>query len=450
VAAPLGAFAPGDAVAAVKPSGPASPPSTPGAPPEVPSSPPPSAGGAPGVALAFVLAFLGGALLNLMPCVFPVLALKVFSFLKLVGGGRRRAAGHAAAYTLGIEASLLVLALAVLAVRAAGAQVGWGFQFQEPLFVAAVSAVLVVFALNLFGVFTVGGDAAQLTAGVERTDGWMRSAGEGVLAVVLATPCSAPFLGSAVGFALAQPAWVVLGVFLALGLGLAAPFVVLVLVPQGARRLPKPGAWMERGKQLLGFALLGTAAWLVWVLGRLSGVDGVGRLLAFLVVVGLGTWLWGLAQQGRGWALRAVALALVVGSAAVTLRFAPAPEARGAALAEGWQPYSEAVLAEGLAAGRPVFVDFTADWCLTCKYNERTVLAAPAVREAFARSRAVLLVVDYTRRDARIGEMLARHGRAGVPLYLLYRPEQEDAPEVLPELLTEERVLEALRGPPAG
>jgi thiol:disulfide interchange protein DsbD len=335
--------------------------------------------------------------------------------------------------------------------------VGWGFQFQEPLFVAGVAAVLVAFALNLFGVYTVGGDATALVAGVEETHGWQRSAGEGVLAVVLATPCSAPLLGTAVGFALAGSPALVLGVFAALGLGLAAPFVLLVLMPGLARRLPRPGAWMEHAKHVLGFALLATAAWLAWVLGQLAGVDAMGRLLAFLVVVALGAWVWGLAQaregQGRAWALRAAALLAVVLGGGVALRFAPLEEGSragaSASLSEGWQPYSEEALEAGLAQGRPVFVDFTADWCLTCKFNERTVLAAPAVREAFAKRRAVLLVVDYTRRDARVTQMLAAHGRAGVPLYLLYTTRAEK-PEVLPELLTEDRLLASLSGPPAG
>ena len=412
-------------------------------------------GAPPSLALMVLLAFVGGAILNLMPCVFPVLALKVFSLLKLAGGGRRQAALHAGAYTLGIEAALLVLALVVLAVRAAGAQVGWGFQFQEPLFVAAITALLLVFALNLFGVFHIGSDASGLVAGVERTQGLGRSVAEGALAVVLATPCSAPFLGSAMGFGLTAPAPVVLMLFAALGLGLAAPFVVLVLVPSGVKWLPKPGAWMDTGKQLLGFALLATAVWLVWVLGQLAGIDGVGRVLAFLVVVGMATWMWGKSQSARRARVWQVLALLVIAIGAIfTLRFAPVSSVQAAgpeSRAEGegvWTPYSDARLQEALAAGRPVFVDFTADWCITCKFNERSVLNQSTVQEAFAAADTLLLKVDFTRRDDAILEMLRAHGRAGVPLYLLYRPGEDGKPQILPELLTESLVLKALGGAP--
>ena len=409
--------------------------------------------GGPSLPLVVLLAFVGGMILNLMPCVFPVLALKVFSLLKLAGGGRRQAAMHAGAYTLGIEAALLLLALVVLGIRAAGAQVGWGFQFQEPIFVAVITGLLLVFALNLFGVFHIGSDASGLVAGVEKTHGLGRSVAEGALAVVLATPCSAPFLGSAMGYGLSAPAPVVLLLFVALGLGLAAPFVVLVMVPATVKWLPRPGAWMDTGKQLLGFALLATAVWLVWVLGQLAGIDGVGRVLSFLVVVGMATWILGKSQEARRARVWQVIAVVVVALGAIfTLRFAPVKSAMAAGV-EGtatasdgvWTPYSEARLAEAIAAGRPVFVDFTADWCITCKFNERSVLNQSNVQEAFAASDTLLLKVDFTHRDDAILKMLKAHGRAGVPLYLMYRP-GEPKPQVLPELLTESVVLGAIVG----
>jgi len=409
--------------------------------------------GAPSILLMVVFAFVGGMILNLMPCVFPVLALKVFSLLKLAGEKKGQAAKHAGAYTFGIVASLTVLALVVLGIRAAGAQVGWGFQFQEPMFVAVIAALLVVFALNLFGVFNIGSDANRLVSGVEKADGLWRSAGEGLLAVVLATPCTAPFLGTAMGFGLSAPAPVVLLLFVSLGLGLAAPFVVLVMVPGTVKLLPRPGAWMDTGKQFLGFALLGTAVWLIWVLGQLAGVNGIGRLLVFLVAVGMAAWMWGKGQlsdgRARVWQLTALILVTAVGT--LFLRFPERAMAAGTespgteltAAETGWTPYSDEALQRALDAGRPVFVDFTADWCITCKFNENTVLSRDSVRDAFRAADTLMLKVDFTRRDDAVLQMLQAHGRAGVPLYLLYQP-GVDTPQILPEMLTERIVVEAL------
>jgi thiol:disulfide interchange protein DsbD len=394
---------------------------------------------APGLGWILLLAFLGGVLLNAMPCVFPVLALKTYGFTRTVHADHGSIRAHALAYTGGILASLLALAAAVLALRAAGHAIGWGFQFQEPLFVAALSAVVLLFALNLLGVFELtppSHGTGTLVAAVDHSHGPLRSAGEGALAVVLATPCSAPLLGTAVGFAFAASAPVVLAVFAAVGLGLAAPFCALVLIPGLRSRLPRPGAWMVRGKQLLGFALLGTAVWLVSILGSLAGVDGVVRLLAFLVVVALAAWSWG------AWRLRPVlagGLLLVGATAVLALRFAPAPEQ-----AAGREAWSDEAVARFLRQGRPVLVDFTADWCLSCKFNERTVLGSEQVQSAVARTRAQLLVADWTRRDAAIAGKLLAHGRAGVPMYLVYSPARPDQPEILPELLTAETVVSAL------
>jgi thiol:disulfide interchange protein DsbD len=403
----------------------------------------------PTLGLVLLFAFLGGALLNLMPCVFPVLALKAYGFTRTVHAERGRVGLHALAYAGGIVGSLLVLALVVLALRAGGSTVGWGFQFQEPLFVAAVSAVLVAFALNLFGVFNVGTDGTALVETVDSSHGLTRSAGEGVLAVVLATPCSAPLLGTAVGFALAAGPLTVLATFVMLGLGLALPFCLLVLVPGLSRFLPKPGAWMERGKQLLGFALLGTTVWLLWVMGGLTGVDGMARLLAFLALVGLGAWMYGLAQGASG-GRKAAGVAAVVAVLALggflTLRFdETGPALRKASMVAEAQPWDEEAVRAALAAGQPVFIDFTADWCLTCKFNERTVLAGEEVRAALAEHKVAFFVADWTRRDERISAKLAEFGRAGVPMYLVVSPAAPDKPEVLPELLTTNSVVEAVR-----
>jgi thiol:disulfide interchange protein DsbD len=406
---------------------------------------PPSPAGGPGLAWVLLLAFLGGVLLNAMPCVFPVLALKAYGFARTVHADHGSVRAHALAYTSGILASLLVLAAAVLGLRAAGHAVGWGFQFQEPLFVAALAGVVLLFALNLLGVFEVtppSHGTGSLVAAVDHSHGPLRSAGEGVLAVVLATPCSAPLLGTAVGFAFAASAPVVLAVFAAVGLGLAAPFCALVLVPGLRTRLPRPGAWMERGKQLLGFALLGTAVWLTGIVGALAGVDGVVRLLAFLLVVGLAAWAWGTWRRGAV-LVGGLVLMLVAGGVALRFGAGPAPVA-------GRIAWSDEAVSRTLAQGRPVLVDFTAEWCLSCKFNERTVLASEAVQSAMARTRAQVLVADWTRRDADIARRLAAHGRAGVPMYLVYAPARPDRPEVLPELLTVETVVAALERAASG
>jgi len=398
----------------------------------------------PSLALVLLLALGGGALLNLMPCVFPVLAVKVYGFTRLAAESRRGLFAHAAAYAAGVVGSLLALAGAVIALRAAGTGVGWGFQFQHPIYVAAVAAVVVAFALNLFGVFRVDVSAGRLVERVDARQGLGRSVGEGVLAVVLATPCSAPLLGTALGFAFAAPAWVTALVFLALGVGLAAPFCLLVLVPGLVERLPRPGPWMERCKEILGFALLATAVWLVWVMGGLGGVDAMARLLAFLVAVALACWLFGLAQSAarRRWLGRAAALGVLL--AAVPFLPTSTRSAPPNATTKAW---SEDAVAAALAEGRPVFVDFTADWCLTCKFNERTVLASRRVQEAFAARDVEFLVADWTRRDEAIRRKLAAHGKAGVPLYLLYAPGRRE-PQVLPELLTEGLVIDALSSLP--
>jgi len=412
----------------------------PGLVPHAAAASPPIPAPAPGLPWMLLLAFLGGVLLNAMPCVFPVLALKAYGFGRTVHADHGSVRMHALAYTGGILASLLVLAGAVVGLRAAGHAVGWGFQFQEPLFVAVLSGVVLLFALNLLGVFELtvpSHGTGTLVAAVDHAHGPLRSAGEGVLAVVLATPCSAPLLGTAVGFAFAASAPVVLAVFTAVGLGLAAPFCALVLVPGLRRRLPRPGAWMERAKQLLGFALLGTGVWLAGILGALTGVDGVVRLLAFLVVLALVAWAWG------AWRRQPVLLGgllLVLATGWVALRFGSG----AAALASGREAWSEEAVSRSLAQGRPVLVDFTAEWCLSCKFNERTVLASEPVQSVLARTRTQLLVADWTRRDPGIARRLAAHGRAGVPMYLVFSPARPDRPEVLPELLTAETVVSAL------
>jgi thiol:disulfide interchange protein DsbD len=417
-----------------------------------------------GLAQALLFALLGGLILNLMPCVFPVLALKVSAFTQLVHEDRRHVMAHGAAYTAGIVGSMLVLAGVVLGLRAVGTEVGWGFQFQNPMFPAILSGFLVLFALNLFGVFEVNVSPGQLAEATEERSGLTRSFGEGILAVVLATPCSAPFLGTAVGFALASGPLIIVTIFAALGLGLALPFVVLTLVPGWSKVLPKPGPWMDHLKHVLGFTLIGAAIWLTWIVGRSAGVDAMAQVLIFLGVVAFVAWVFGTIQFGsnQSRALGAlVAAALVLGAGVPTLDIesssraareagtsAGATDAAHAGASAGsidWSPWSDEAVQSQLDKGRPVFVDFTADWCITCKVNERTVLSTETVLSAFDNHDVATLKADWTNGDETIRKKLASFGKAGVPLYLVYSPGEPEDPRVLPEVLTPDLVASAVR-----
>jgi thiol:disulfide interchange protein DsbD len=399
---------------------------------------------APGLAAGRVLAMLafavlGGLLLNLMPCVLPVLALKAFAVAELAGSQRREALAHGAAYTAGILASMLALASVVLTLRAAGNEVGWGFQFQSPGFLVFVSALCVVFALNLFGVFEIGFVPSRVANLGADAVGPRRSFFEGLLAVTLATPCSAPFLGTAVGFAFASGGAAVVAIFLAIGLGLASPFLLISAFPPAARWLPRSGAWMGELRSYLGFALLATVVWLAWVMGRSAGADAVAALLALLLALALGVRIFG--RLGERRALRGALLAAGIALVAAAPNWIEREPA--AAPAEARLAWNPAELARLRAEGRPVLVVFTADWCLTCKVNESTVLESEAVRRALAAGGFAVLEADWTRRDEAIRQELARFGKAGVPLYLVYQPGAAE-PQVLPELLSVERMLAAL------
>ncbi|MCG8590227.1 MAG: thioredoxin family protein [Proteobacteria bacterium] len=401
-----------------------------------------------GLWTALLLAFLGGVILNGMPCVLPVLAIKMFGVAALAHRSRREVLAHGAAYTAGILASMTALAGVVIGLRLAGTAVGWGFQFQEPIFIVAVSAVLTLFALNLFGVFEIqfnGGALADVGASAA---GARRSFFDGLLAVVLSTPCSAPFLGTAVGLAFASSAPVVIAVFGLIGLGLAAPYLVVTLVPGWARIMPKPGPWMLRLRAGLGFAVLSTVVWMAWILGQSTGVEGVVTLLILLVGLAFAAWVFGgLQASGRraaalGGAMALVTL-LVAGPALVSLDEGE-PQAPTAETSE-WRPFETSAIQSELDAGRAVFVTFTADWCVTCKVNERFVIDDERVRRALADGGFALFKADWTRRDEAIRQELARFGKAGVPLYLVYDPERPGAPDVLPELLTVDRVLDSVQ-----
>ena len=412
--------------------------------------------GVAGVSLAWalVLGLLGGLILNLMPCVLPVLAIKVFGIADLARAERSHVVKHGVAYLAGVLASMAVLAGVVVALRAAGTAVGWGFQLQDPAFLAVICTVLVIFAMNLFGVFEItlqpSGPGPSSQAGPAKP---ARSFFEGTLAVVLATPCTAPFLGTAVGFAFASEAAVIFAVFASVGVGLAAPYVLVTLVPGWSRFIPRPGAWMLRVRQALGFSLLATVVWLAWVAGRAIGINAEALLLAHLIAIAFLVWIFGAVQAAaRPVATRVVAVVTAV-LAVVSLAVLPlAPQERDPSTLQGsssdgidWLAFDPVAIERARAAGRPVFVDFTADWCITCKVNEALVLSDEAVREELVRWDFASFKADWTLRDDAITRALAQWGRAGVPMYLVYPADPTKPPQLLPELLTLGATLEALR-----
>ncbi len=404
-----------------------------------------------GVLAALALGFVGGLILNLMPCVLPVLAVKLFALVESAARSRREALRHAAAYTLGVVASLLALAALVLVLRSAGIAVGWGFQFQDPRYVAALAGLCFLLALDFFGVYAFGTAAQPFAELGQRASGPLRSLFEGLLVVVLATPCSAPFLGTALGFAFAGSGVEILAVFAAIGLGLAVRFAATAALPGLLAFLPRPGPWMRGLRVALGLALAATSAWLLSLLLGLAGAGSLGAALLQLALLGAGAAvLGGFQRAGRVGAARvaiaALALALVAGPAWLPTAPAAAMPQRSDPTAAGTRrPFSSAALSASLATGQPAFVLFTADWCITCKLNERAVLADARVEAEFAALGYAVFVADWTRRDDAIRAELARHGRAGVPLYLVYDPRRPEQPELLSELITVEGLLRALR-----
>ena len=421
----------------------------------VPTVPAPIAAfGGTALARLLGLAFLGGLILNLMPCVFPVLAMKAMALASAAAGGRMRA--QAAAYAAGVVAAFAALGGALLATRAAGAAIGWGFQLAAPGFVAALAWLMFAVGLNLSGVFeTPGGRLAGAGQGLAGRGGLGGSFFTGLLAVVVATPCTAPFMGAAIGGALAAPPAAALAVFLAMGAGLAAPSLLLAAAPGLARAMPRPGRWMDVLRQVLAFPMYAAAAWLLWVVSAEAGPDGVLATAAGLVLLGFAAWALGVAQRGAGGGRRWAAGAAVLGvlaALAILARIAAVPPALAAGIGPSGagavgrsEAFSAARLAALRAAGRPVFVDMTAAWCVTCLVNERVALDRAPVQAAFARRQVALLVGDWTRQDPALTAYLRAHGRDGVPLYVFYPP---GAPHgrVLPQLLTPGLVLEALRG----
>ena len=399
--------------------------------------------------VALALAFGGGVILNLMPCVFPVVSLKIFSFVQSSGDDPRRVRAHGLTFAAGVLVAFWALAALLLALRAAGQEIGWGFQLQSPGFVAAMAFLLFGLALSLAGVVEIGTSLSRLGAG--GSSGYRASFMNGALATVVATPCTAPFMGAALGYAMTQSAATSMLIFTALGAGMAAPYVALSAWPALLRFLPRPGAWMVRFRQLTAFPLFATVAWLAWVFGHQTGIDGVLRLLLGLTLLALGLWIWGqwvtlTAAERTKWIARSASVASIAAGLALATTSAPAAIAATASTAAdgiAWEVYSETKVAEHRAAGRPVFIDFTAAWCLTCKVNERIAFSSAEVQQLVKARNIAMLKADWTNNDPAITRALADFGRSGVPLYVLYEADPAAQHRLLPEILSPGILLDA-------
>ena len=404
------------------------------------------------------LALLGGIILNLMPCVFPVLFLKGLALVQGSTQERGHQRRHGLVYALGILVSFWTIVAVLLVLRATGSQAGWGFQLQSPVFLAVLASFLFFFALSLAGQFDIGLGLTSVGGSLAEKQGYAGSFFTGILATVVATPCTAPLMGAAVGFALAQTPAVTFAVFTALAIGLALPYLALSWNPAWARLLPRPGAWMEVLKQFTSLFLFGSAIWLAWVYGQLyaagEGVNQVALLLGCFLVLAIAGWVlgrWPAKSPGRIAAIALIALGLAIpisqGRTAARANSARAPAvAANTAIADGvtWTPYSEPALAAARAQGHPVFIDFTAAWCISCQYNEKAVLKSSDVESALRTGNVVTMKADWTNDDPAITQKLASVGRSGVPTYVLYPATAGAAADVLPELLTKDLVLKAI------
>ncbi len=394
---------------------------------------------------ALLFALLGGLILNLMPCVFPVLAIKVMGFTQQAQMSSRTGGGQVGgesplvrsgiAYALGVVLSFLALGGLMLALRAGGEALGWGFQLQSPAVVAVLAALFTLIGLNLMGVFEFANVLPSSVATLQAKNPQIDAFLSGVLAVAIASPCTAPFMGASLGFALGLPAWQALAIFAVLGVGMALPYLLASIIPAVARMLPRPGAWMDVFKKIMAFPMFATVAWLVWVLGQQSGVDGAGALL--LLLVGMSMLVWALGLRGRSRLVTtsiSVAVLAALGWATGSYITQSAPDAAQASVATGWQAWEPGKVDQLLATGQPVFVDFTAAWCVTCQLNKKTTLTNAEVLADFDAKKVQLLRADWTRRDPAITQALAALGRQGVPVYVLYKP--GSAPVVMSEILS--------------
>lgn len=404
---------------------------------------------------AILSAFLGGLILNIMPCVFPVLSLKAIGLVRH-GGSAHHARLEGVAFFLGVMAALLTLAGTLIVIRASGTAIGWGFQLQSPIVIGALVLVMLGAALNLAGLFEVGLSVQGIGHSLVAKPGLLGAGLTGVLAIVVATPCAAPFMAGAIGYALVQPPIIALTIFAALGIGFAAPFTLLAFVPALARSLPKPGPWMDTVKRVLAFPMFGAAAWLVWVLNQQAGQTGLAIILAASIAFGFAAWIYGMAQQRRMsglsfgvlYGLAGTVMAGVI-AATITLQGQtiqnPLAGQTASAHASGkpqtWSPDRVATLR---AQGAPILVNFTASWCITCQVNDKVALSTAVVKQALLETGTTYMIADSTNYDPLIEKALAENGRGGLPLYIYY-PANGGRPILLPQILTPTKVVDTLK-----
>lgn len=408
-----------------------------------------------GIGVALILAFVGGMILNLMPCVLPVISFKVLSFVNMAGQSRSLTLKHGLSFGAGVIMSFWTLAGVMLLLQAYGHSVGWGFQLQEPIFVAVLAALLLIFGLSMFGVFELGTSITALASDAQGSgkSGLVGSFFSGVLATAVATPCTGPFLGTAIGFAVTLPPIWALSIFTSLGLGMASPYLLLAAFPKLLRFMPRAGNWMITFKEIMGFLMLLTVLWLVWVFGAQTNTLGITLLLAAFLCLSFGCWIygkWGTPVKSK--TTRLISMGLLLACFAFSgyvilqstspwvLAFSPAQESKETAL---WQPFSEEKIAELQKKGTPVFVDFTAKWCLICQTNH-LVLSTPEVESKLNELGVVRMKADWTKNDKKITQALRKFGRNGVPLYVLYGANTKVSPQILPQVLTPEIVLQSL------
>lgn len=416
--------------------------------PSAPSATPPPTGG---LAATLLLAFFGGLILNLMPCVFPVLGIKILGFVNQAGSERKKIVMHGLTFTLGVLLSFWVLAGVLAALRAGGDKIGWGFQLQSPLFVFGLAVLMLVFAMNMSGVFEFGLSATGVGSGLQMKSGYAGSFFTGVLATVVATPCSAPFLAPALGAALALSTSESFAIFTAIAIGLSTPYLLLSIFPAAVKVLPRPGAWMETFKQFMAFPLYATVGYLVWVLAGQTTEEGLQNVLFGLVIVALGVWLYGRWRAPGSSPARmrlGVVGLIVVAGAGLWLGW---PKTAGAkqVTASGapevtWEAWSPETVAKLRSEGKVVYVDFTARWCATCQANKKLVFHSDDVLNYFASKNIVTLRADWTNKDPRITAELAKYNRSAVPFNVIWKPGKPE-PVILPEILTPNTVLDALK-----
>jgi thiol:disulfide interchange protein/DsbC/DsbD-like thiol-disulfide interchange protein len=396
-----------------------------------------------------IFAFLGGIILNLMPCVLPVLSLKVLGLIGQAGSGRRETIIHGLLFTSGVLVSFWILAVLLLFLRAGGEELGWGFQLQSPGFIFVLTSFLFLLGLSLFGVFEIGISLTGLGNKTTKHSGLSGSFISGIMATIVATPCTAPFMGSALGFAVTQPPYISILVFSFLGMGMAAPYLLMTLFPGLLKFVPKPGAWMESLKQFMGFLLMATVVWLIWVFGLQQGFEATIIFLAILLFLGIGAWIygrWGVINRRPSIRRMGSAVATIIIAGSLFLGFYQVGKTtpRESAMSIEWEEYSNKKVESVRKSGQPVFIDFTAAWCLSCKVNERVAFTDPAVINRFRELNIRSFKADWTSRDDKITAALAQYGRNSVPLYVFYAAGTNES-QILPEILMPGIVLNAIK-----